>query len=392
MRAPHPLLADPPERGHQPGKLIAELLFGYAVALFVAGVVLAALNGFPPEQSWGDAVASFFFPLVPLAFAGAGLAMATRQAANPLGWICLAIGVAGLGPLFPSGYSRYTLVTNPGSLPLGELSAWMEEWAWILWVALAGVSFLLRFPDGKLLSDRWRYAMGLGVAASAMSFAALAFEPGELDFNPSATNPFGLEIAPVLLDLLSAGLILLPIAVLVALTSLILRFVRSRGEARLQLKWLIAASSGVAMSHVASTISTFGYAAALGPAPLHPVSSSSTIAVIQGIATVTWITVPLAAAVAVLKYRLDSIDRVIRHLVAALVLAAAVVAGYAGLLLGSTLAFTGSTRPSLASSLAAGAVVAALLTPLWRWAGRLADRAVFGKEALNPVAGAGSIG
>ena len=234
--------------------------------------------------------------------------------------------------------------------------------------------------------------MLLGIAASAMSFGALAFEPGRLDFTPSTLNPFGVENAQLILDFLAAGLILLPVAVLAALTSLVLRFVRSTGETRLQLKWLIAASSGVALSHVASTISIFGYAAALGPAPLEPVSSSSTIAVIQGIATVTWITVPVAAAVAVLKYRLESIDRVIRHVVAALIMAAGVVSGYAGLVLCLTLALTSSTRPNLATSLAAAATLAALAIPLWRWSGRLADRAVFGRRALEPLSEPGPAG
>jgi hypothetical protein len=100
----------------------------------------------------------------------------------------------------------------------------------------------------------------------------------------------------------------------------------------------------------------------------------------------------VAAAVAVLKYRLESIDRVIRHAVAALVMSAGVVAGYAAVVLCLTLAFTSATRPNLGTSLAAGAVIAALAAPLWTWSRRLADRAVFGKQAVGTVSEPAPIG
>lgn len=309
----------------------------------------------------------------------------------------LVIGVAGLGPIFPAGYAQFTLVTSPGALPFGPVSAWMEEWGWITWVASAGIFFLLLFPDGKLVSRRWRAAVWLGVLASAMSFAAIALKPGRLEFNPSALNPFGLEDAGLLLDFLSAGLILLPISILVAATSVVLRFLRSEGETRLQLKWLLAASAAVAMTLIASTVSTLGYAAALGPAPVAPAGSMSLVAVVQGVATFTWITIPISAAIAVLKHRLESIDRVIRNAVVMVVLAAFAVAAYGAALVGITLLMKASIQPTLASSLAAGGIVAGLLLPVKAQVVRLADRVVFGKpegpaDSSDAVAGARSIG
>lgn len=62
-------------------------LFGYAAMLFAGGILFAGLNGFSPEQSWGDTVTSYFFPLVPFAFSAVGLVMVKRHSSNPVGWI-----------------------------------------------------------------------------------------------------------------------------------------------------------------------------------------------------------------------------------------------------------------------------------------------------------------
>ena len=379
---PHPLLADDVTAPTRPtSALLARGLFGYAALLFVSGILFVVLNGFPAEQSWGDTVTSYFFPLVPFSFSAIGLVIAHRHRSNPIGWISLTIGIAGLGPIFPAGYAQYTLVTHPAALPFGPVSAWMEEWGWITWVASAGIFLLLMFPDGKLLSRRWKLAVWFGALASGMSFAAIAFKPGRLAFNPSAINPFGLEGGGLIFDFLSAGLILLPIAVLIAATSLLFRFLRSEGDARLQIKWLMSAIAAVVMTHIASTLSTVGYAAALGPVAVQPAASSSTIAVVQGVATLTWITIPIAAGVAALNYRLRSIDRVIRNTVAVLVLAAFVVAAYAVAVAGLSVAIASSPRPNLTSSLAAAAVVAVLFLLVRKPVNRLADRVVYGKPS-----------
>lgn len=374
MGAPHPLLAGDLDRTEPKSAVLARVLFAYAALLFVGGVAFAVLNGFSPEESWSDFVTSFFFPLVPLAFAAAGLAIASREASSPLGWIALAVGIAGLGPLFPGGYARYATLTNPGGLPLGDLSAWIEEWSWIAW-ALAGMFFLLLFPDGKLLSPRWKPAAALGAVASGMSFAAVAFQPGPLRFNPVASNPFGLAGADSLLDLLAAGLVLLPVSLLIAGTSVVLRFLRSQGEQRLQVKWLIVAASAVAMAHVASALSAAGHSALLGPPPAQPAASPSTMAVVQGIATMTWMLIPGAAGVAVLKHRIDRVDAVIRNVVAVLVAAAALVGAYTVAVVVLSLAVGSSPRPGVVSSVGAGLLVALLFPAVKAWAGRVAGRA-----------------
>jgi hypothetical protein len=116
---------------------------------------------------------------------------------------------------------------------------------------------------------------------------------------------------------------------------------------------------------------------------------------VQGVATLTWITIPIAAGVAALNYRLHSIDRVIRNVVVALVMSAIVVASYGVAVAALSVMISSSINPNLTSSLAAGAAVAVLFGLVKAPVDRLADRVVYGKPAEpadSAVAGGRSIG
>jgi signal transduction histidine kinase len=361
--------------------IAARALLGLAILLFVAGYVLTALNGFRGDESWGDSTFGLFFPLVPLAFAVVGCLIASRQPRNPIGWIALSVGVGGLGPIFPSGYARYTTVTNPGALPFGAVSAWIEEWSWIAWVAPAGIFFILLFPDGKLLSRRWRAAAWLGMVSVFLAFAAIAFMPGPLSFNPAVRNPFGIESARPLLKAMMVGIVLIPISILIAASSLALRYRRSHGETRLQLKWFTASVAFVALMHFASTVATFIHdvvsrseSFGAGPEPL-------ALRAFQGIAILTWIAIPVSAGIAILKYRLYSIDLVISKAVVFGSLAAFVTATYVAIVVGVGALLTSSSEPNLALSIAATAVVAVAFQPIKERVQHLANRLVYGKRS-----------
>ncbi len=94
------------------------------VALFGAGVVLLLLNGsYSDVGTWGTENLLFVFPVVILAFAFVGALISSRLPANPVGWVCLAIGLTLTLTVTAGEYGVYALQTRPGSLPGGEYMA-----------------------------------------------------------------------------------------------------------------------------------------------------------------------------------------------------------------------------------------------------------------------------
>ena len=248
--SPHPLLADKPSaKTPRTGRpRLPHLHLAYAVFLFLGGIVFAALNGFSPEESWGDSVTSYFFPLVPLVLRCRVL-IARKEKQNPVGWISLAIGVAGLGPVFPAGYSRFALITPglaafraaerlDGGVGLGRVGGRRRG---LPRTGLPGRQAALRQLEARSLA---------GGGGGGDAFAAVAFKPGRFEFNPTGRKPVRVGRRRGFFSICcAAGVILLVMAVLVASTSLILSFIRSDGELRVQIKWLISAGSSVVMSH-----------------------------------------------------------------------------------------------------------------------------------------------
>jgi hypothetical protein len=159
--------------------------------------------------------------------------------------------------------------------------------------------FLL-FPDGRLLSPRWRPMLWLAGIAPATAAIGFALTPGRLTEFAVVDNPFGAEIAGALPEVIGPiGMVGLWLALLGAGASLVLRFRRAQGEHRQQLKWVAYAATLAAIAQVASGICF----SLLGRSPLVVV-----ILVICGL-----VAIPVAAAVAILRYRLYAIDRLINR-------------------------------------------------------------------------------
>jgi signal transduction histidine kinase len=213
--------------------------------------------------------------------------------------------------------------------------------------------FLL-FPSGRLRSRRWRPAAWFVGAVFALATVALLVAAASvwsdpfISFSQKGTPPY-----------LTAALILVPAALVVSVVAVVVRYVRSSGEERLQLKWFAAA----ALLVVATQIPTF-------------VASSAALAVLSNLAFMClWV----AIGIAVLKYRLYEIDIVISKAVLYGSLAVFITAVYAGVVAGiGTLA--GNRHSPLLSALAA-ALVAVAFQPARQWAGRLANRVVYGRRS-----------
>jgi hypothetical protein len=303
----------------------------------VAGIggllVLKVLNG-PADLRSAPLAAA------PLAFSVVGALVASRQQRNPVGWQLLAAGVFMTANLLGESYARYALITAPGSLPGGRYGAWLG-WTYAPILAILAIFVPLYFPTGRLLSPRWRPVVWSGIGFLAFAVAGNALWPGPeppLLGLGAAPNPVVyLPQAKPLFELFRnlAGLCLLP-GIAGAIAALVVRFRRSRGIERQQLKWFV-------------------YAAVLAPLPGFVYEAAPSIFGL--LRTLILPLVPISVGVAILRYRLYEIDRILnRTLVYGLLTVALGLCYAAGSLVFVLVAGAGSDPPSW---LVAGATLAA---------------------------------
>jgi signal transduction histidine kinase len=325
-----------------------------SVALMAGALVLTYVDRHrvPAGQTGWD-FSDVFGGVANLAVPVVGFVLASRRSANRVGWLFLVAGLGlGLGG-FLAQYGLHALVADPGSLPAGRAAAWLSNWIWVIPLAMLAFVFLL-FPTGRLRSRRWR---------PAAWFVSGAFTLIAVDWLVNATrfwsDPFGSASQSGSPLLLAPLLILMPAALVISVAAVVVRFARSSGEERLQLKWFAAAALLVVATFIASIF-----------------VNSAVVNVLQNVA---FLCLWAAIGVAVLKYRLYEIDVVISRAVLYGSLAVFITAVYAGLVVGvGTLA--GGRDSTLLAALAA-AVVAVAFQPARQWAGRLANRVVYGRRA-----------
>ncbi|HTQ93641.1 MAG TPA: hypothetical protein VMK84_29520, partial [Streptosporangiaceae bacterium] len=136
-----------------------------ATILALGGAVLAIL---------GRDVSLLLLP-APLAYAWMGCVLLTRRPGHPMGPLLCVIGLADALATVPYTYVRYALVHSPGSLPFSTAALWVNTWAYAPATSLGGMVLLLVFPDGRLLSRRFRPALWAALAFIPLSIAGYAF-------------------------------------------------------------------------------------------------------------------------------------------------------------------------------------------------------------------------
>jgi hypothetical protein len=303
----------------------------------VAGIggllVLKVLNGAADLRS---------APLVaaPLAFSVVGALVASRQQRNPVGWQLLAVGVFMTAVLLGESYARYALITAPGSLPGGLYGTWLG-WTYAPALATLAIFLPLYFPTGRLLSPRWRPVVWFGIGFLVFAVVGNALWPGPdpplLGLGPVVNPVVYLPQATPLFELFRnlAGLCSLA-GIAGAIAALVVRFRRSRGIERQQLKW-------------------FAYSAALAPLPGFAYEFAPSIFGL--LSTLIFPLVPISVGIAILRYRLYEIDRIInRTLVYGLLTVVLGLCYAAGSLVFVLVAGVGSDPPNW---LVAGATLAA---------------------------------
>ena len=285
--------------------------------------------------------AQLTFGVMVIAFAALGALLASRRPRNPIGWLLCAAPLALALSGFADGWYVHAFYAHPGSPKPPVALLWVANWIWVFGFIPLITALLLLFPDGRLPSRRWWPAGALVLAAIAVPVrVGYAFAPGALDDYRRVENPLGL--GPLFLTLQDAGFPLMALSAITSAAALIWRFRRSHGVERQQLKWMAAAAALVV-------------AAWLGNAALDQflgVQSSYFLPIVL-------LALPGAATVAILRYRLYDLGRIVNRTLVYLALTVTLGAVYLGLvlLIGLTL---GTSNVAIAVSTLA---VAALFRP-----------------------------
>jgi signal transduction histidine kinase len=347
------------------------ILWGATLALLAATLVLTVRNGSLSED----------VPFVPIAivmltgYVTVGAVIASRFPRNPVGWLFMLAGMAFLLNGFASEYVTYTFQTSPGSLPFGRAATLVSDTSIFFAVVPIPLLFLL-FPTGTLPSPRWRPVAWAVFGFFGLALVADGVRTRMLDAgSASIPNPLAIESLQRFLDpvltVASFGAIG---ATLASAAALFVRFRRAHGEERQQIR-LVAYAPAIALFFF---IATFVTGVGLGP---NETSAPNEISFLLLYLTVG-IGIPLAAAIAMFRYRLYDLDIVIKKTVVAGVLAAFIALVYLGVVIAVPLVIRGTAGTTAdLFSLAAALIVALAFNPVRRAARRLADRLVYGERA-----------
>lgn len=278
-------------------RVLPTIIVGLTGALTTVGLILLAVTLSVPVSAEEFGFRGFA-TIFAITFGTVGWVLTQRQPGNALGWLFAVVGLFGGVMVFCQGYAIYGDSAAPASLPFTAWAAWIYSWIWVPFSAMVGVHTLLLFPDGHLLAPRWRVVAWVGALLGALISAAVAFTPGPLQNFTAIQNPAG--YGPVIDPKLQAA-VLAPFSLVIAASafSLVLRFRRSAGILRQQLKWI--AYIGVILAIAILPASFFAGAAG-------PVAKLTQLALILALAGV-----PVAVGIAVLRYRLYDIDLLINR-------------------------------------------------------------------------------
>ncbi|HEV2122393.1 MAG TPA: histidine kinase, partial [Chloroflexota bacterium] len=341
------------------GALTLALAGGAAVFAVLCGAFRADLDSLP------------FF----VACALVGSLIASRQPDNLTGWIMLGGALSFSLMSFTGYYALYGVAVEPGSLPAAPALAWPQTWLWVIGGASLYLLLPFYFPDGRPPSSHWQWFPRIVMAATITMAIMAAFMPGDEFIQvqsepPSITNPMGTDriqsaIPAVLAQSLDAAVPVVITGMLgVALAALLIRFRRSRGAERQQLKWLAYSFAAFPVLIALDTLIRL-------PSP------------VVGLYLVC---IPAAVGIAILRHNLYDIDLIINRTIVYGGLTGAVagvyifVVGYLGALLQASLDVTGQSGWQTTISLVATGIVAVLFQPTREQLQRGVNRLMYGER------------
>ena len=356
--------------------MLAWSLTGLALAMLAAALVLLGLNVSRPNASRLDAALIGFYGLLAvgaLTCAGAGGLIARRVRGNAIGWLLSLAGLCLTVDMLTEQYALYGLATNPGAIPAAKVAGVLSDAAVGLTVILL-FALVLLFPDGRLPSAGWRWAMGAYLAVVAVLVAAgngatvavIAAHDVRVDStgglaavdDPSGPTAWLSTVMVLVFPVLVAFWLLFAGRLVVSWR----RAARAPGrERRQQLKWLMTGALAALGAGAVNTIIS----------ALDPHASAAVQAVTGLLNDVGLAAFAVCVGMAILRYRLYDIDRIISRTLAYAIVTGLLIGVYAGLVLLATEVLRFRTPVAVAASTLAAA---ALFTPLRSRVQRRIDR------------------
>ncbi len=312
---------------------IAPWAFVIVIAMLLGtAAIFDSLNSEDLESLWVDA----FYILAVVMAAGVGFVLATRRAENPIGWLLLALGLILALSAVGAEYATHGLLARPDPLPGARFAALYDDAAWpLLFAPLAAIALV--FPDGRLPSPRWR-PVAIGALCSCSAAVVLNFlRPGDFEqpFQAFAT-PLPQLPEALFLPLYVVASLGLVAALFASAWAMRTRMKRATGAERRQIKLL-------------------AYAATLIPAAITVGWAESLIAGNSGVAAsasagLPLVAIPMAIGVAVMRYRLYEVDRLVNRTLVYVTLTALLAGTYAAVSLALGVALGSGSALATASA------------------------------------------
>lgn len=344
-------------------KLSALTAFAVTCVAFGVGVDFVISAGDNITLIW-DGLFSFF---IATAFAIVGMLVTSRYPRNPIGWIFIAVSWLDALNLALSVYRIY----GPAMGATGYVPAIFHD-LWMPTTIFPTIFVFLLFPDGRLISKRWRIVFWSATLGLVGTHFTVALHPGPIPLWGVETNPDGIAGAAGVLDIvLQLTQSLLLIGILGSLVAFVIRIYRAQGIERQQMKWLGYALGLMLLSIVFSSLTWLLWT---GNTLMVQLSDLLTYLALLSIA--------IATSIAILRYRLYDIDVVINRTLVYSALTASVILIYI-LIVGGLGTFF-QAQDNLIIALLATGMIAVLFQPLREWLQRRVNRLVYG-ERDDPI-------
>ncbi|GAC1344565.1 MAG: hypothetical protein NVSMB29_18250 [Candidatus Dormibacteria bacterium] len=352
------------------GKVVLTLAVAAAVAVQVLlWIALLTVGRSLAAHVYGSGLVNRLVEATELLLAVLAAVVITRRPRNPVGWLLLASCFFTVLSSVMALYASLDIQVWHRAAPAGDLVAGMQSYLWIPEIGCLAVLPAQLFPDGRLVSRRWRLALFLSIASVIGGCIGSTFGPApDTYLVPGAVAPkLHTGVAASLLGFLQIGLPLLVLCLLLAVLSLVVRYRRAASEVRHQIRWLL-----VSVVIYLIPFAAHGFFFVSSGADVHWLADLSLLGVLA---------LPLAMLTAILKYRLYDIDVVINRALVYGGLAGFITAVYVSIVVGVGSLVGGGGRPNLLLSIVATALVAVAFQPVRERVQRLANRAVYGRRA-----------